>query len=76
MVKIKGTRDDIDVTIDGRVVRIDGELIIGGFVAYKDSITEWLKPKGVNITEEEKEDIIKQVTEKTKDSEFMKIVFD
>ena len=40
-MKITGTRTYIDVEDEGRVIRIQGEMIIGGFVAYKRSMTKW-----------------------------------
>ena len=66
--KIKGTRDYIDVTIDGRVVRIDGEMVLGGFVAYSDTINRWLIPPEQPISDIEKRDIIEQLIAKTKNS--------
>lgn len=75
MIKITGTRTYIDVNYDGKEVRIKGEMIIGGFVAYKNSITEWNNPQGEPIDEETKNDIIQKVIEKTKDSH-MVIVFE
>lgn len=75
MVKITGSRSFIDVDIDGKEVRIIGEMIVGGFVAYKNSIKEWNKPAGEIINDDTKNDIIRKVTEKTKNSH-MVIVFE
>lgn len=75
MVKITGTRSYIDVNIDGKEIRIFGEMIVGGFVAYKNSIKAWNKPEGEPIDEDTKNDIILKVTEKTKNSH-MVIVFE
>lgn len=66
--KIKGTSDYIDVTIDGRVVRIDGEMVLGGFVAYSDTINNWLIPPEQPVSDLEKRDIIEQIIAKTKNS--------
>ena len=74
-IKIKGTKTYIDVCIEDRMVRIDGEMIEGGFVAFKDSMKEWKNPKGVKLTEGEKNEIISKVIEKTHDSYFV-ITFD
>ena len=63
---IKGTRDYIDVYIGDKVVRITGELIVGGFVADEFGITEW--KDGSPISEKEKEEIMNAVREKTKGS--------
>lgn len=65
MIKITGTKTYIDVAIDERKVRISGEMIIGGFVCYKSSMTNWLIPENEPLTEEDKKDIIQKVTEKT-----------
>jgi len=72
MMKITGTSSYIDVEIDGKTVQIEGELLIGGFVAYKDTIKHWEPPyEHIEITDKEKEDIIKRVTDYTKNSHFV-----
>lgn len=63
---IKGTRDYIDVYYDDNVVRIPGELIIGGFIAEKSGIDEW--KDGKPISEMERKEIIDSVIAKTKGS--------
>lgn len=63
---IKGTRDYIDVYYDDNVVRIPGELIIGGFIAEESGIDEW--KDGKPISEAEKKEIIDSVIAKTKGS--------
>ncbi|MFD1179353.1 Imm74 family immunity protein [Paenibacillus puldeungensis] len=75
MVKITGTRSYIKVQMDGKVVKIPGEMIVGGFIAYKDAITEWEEPYGEPIGVEIREELIKRVVSKTKDSNFV-IVFE
>ena len=66
---IKGKRDYIDVyLVDGRVVRIMGELVHGGFIAFEDTIREWKVPDGEIVTEEEKQEIMDAVVDKTKGS--------
>lgn len=75
MIKITGTRTYIDVNYEGKEVRIMGEMIIGGFVAYKNSITTWSNPQGEIIDERTKNDIIEKVIEKTQNSN-MVIVFE
>lgn len=54
-MKITGTRTYIDVEDEGRVIRIQGEMIVGGFVAYKRSMTKWKAPENEPVTEEEKQ---------------------
>lgn len=75
MVKITGTKTYIDVEIDGRVVRIKGEMGVGEFYCLKSSIEKWLVPEGEEISEADKEMIIQRVTEKTSDSH-MVIIFE
>lgn len=71
-MKITGTRSYINVELDGKTVKIEGEMLIGGFVAYKDTIKNWEPPyEHIPITDEEKEDIIKRVIDYTKDSHFV-----
>lgn len=68
MIKIKGTNDYIDVYDGDKVARIDGELVLGGFVAESNSIRYWKVPSGVPISQAEKQDLINKVIEKTKGS--------
>ena len=63
--KITGTNTYIDVELDGRTVRILGEMIVGGFVCYKSSMKNWLIPENEPLTEGDKKEIIQKVTEKT-----------
>ncbi len=67
-IKITGTSDYIDVQIENRIVRISGEMVVGGFVCNSASIDYWLVPKDVKITEAEKEEIKQKVIEKTANS--------
>lgn len=64
-VKITGTNTYIDVEIDGRTAIIAGEMIVGGFVCYKSSMKNWLVPENEPLTEDDKNEIIQKVTEKT-----------
>ena len=65
MKKINETKKYIDVEIDGKTARIAGEMIIGGFVCFKSSMKNWLIPENEPLTEEDKNEIIQKVTEKT-----------
>ena len=68
-MKINGTRSYIKVTFEGKTVKISGEMIVGGFVADKNSIRNWEPPyndKSINDTE--KQNIIDAVINKTKNS--------
>ncbi len=75
MIKITGTNTYIDVTIDDRTVRITGEMLVGGFVCHKSSMNNWLIPENEPLTEEDKNEIIQKVIEKTASSH-MVITFD
>ena len=43
-MKITGTSSYIKVEIDNKMVKIKGEMIVGGFLAYSDSIKNWESP--------------------------------
>ena len=49
-MKITGTMSYIKVEIDEKVVKIDGEMIVGGFVAFKNTIKKWESPFNVTVT--------------------------
>ncbi|MFD0671925.1 Imm74 family immunity protein [Cohnella sp. GCM10027633] len=68
MVKITGTRSYIIVEINGKTVKIPGEMIVGGFVAYKNAIIEWEEPFREPIDEQTRAALISEVVNKTKDS--------
>lgn len=77
-MEITGTRSYMRVHMDdGRIVKVNGELVIGGFVAESNSIKTWEKPAGVPIDEKTKSYIIKKVLEESaKDSSCLKISFE
>lgn len=68
-MKITGTMPYIKVEIDGKVVKIGGEKIIGGFGAYKNTIKRWESPYDNEIIDEKKkQEIIDKVINKTENS--------
>ena len=68
-MKITGTNSYIKVEIGGKILKIEGEMIVGGFVAYKNSIKQWDPPYETQIIDENtKNEIVQKVIEKTKDS--------
>lgn len=77
-MKVTGTNSYMRVEMDdGRIVKVEGELVVGGFAAYSDSIKTWEKPAGVPIDEETKAYIIKKVLEKSNEKpNYMKNFFD
>lgn len=77
-MEITGTRSYMRVHMDdGRIVKIDGELVVGGFAAESQSIKEWEHPAGVPIDEKTKAYIIRKVLEESaKDTSYLKITFE
>lgn len=76
MIKITGTSSYIRVQINDRTVRIDGEMLVGGFLAYSDSIKKWEPPyEHEKIDDQMKQGIIETVQKETENSLF-KIVFE
>ena len=79
-ITIEGlSRGEILITIADKKIRIMGELSAGPnyvFYAYINSFNKWEHPfENRLITEEEKQEIIKLVTEKSKDAK-VKIIFE
>ena len=75
-MKITGTSSYIEVEIDNKVVKIQGEMIVGGFVAYSDTIVKWEPPhESIIIDKVMKDKIIKDVTDYSKNLKF-KITFE
>ncbi|WP_430509814.1 Imm74 family immunity protein [Gottfriedia solisilvae] len=76
ILKITGTSSSIYIEFEGKIVKISGELLVNGFVAYVDSIKNWEPPyENMEISEEIKERIISAVIHQTKNSDF-KIEFE
>lgn len=68
-MNITGTMSYIKVQLDGKVVKIDGEMIVGGFIAFKDSISKWEPPYEDEIIDDNtKQEIIDGVINQTKNS--------
>lgn len=75
-MQITGTSSYIKVEINNKTVKIQGEMIIGGFIAYTNTIKTWEPPyDDIDIGESTKEEIIRVVIEKTRNSDF-KIKFE
>jgi hypothetical protein len=63
---IELTRSFLIVKIGDKTIKIHGELLADGFVAFKDYISHWEPPHHLEIIDEEtKNDIIKHVIEKS-----------
>lgn len=75
-MKITGTSSYIKVEVNNKTVKIHGEMIVGGFLAYSDSINNWEPPNDkIFIDEFTKKELIQAVIDKTKNSDF-KIEFE
>lgn len=75
-MKIKGTSSYILVEIDGKTVKIQGEMIINGFVAYADTIKHWESPnENESIDEQTKQRIVEEVSAQINDDNY-KIIFE
>ena len=63
------TMSYIKVEIEGKTVKIEGEKVIGGFIAFKNTIKNWEPPYENEIIDEKlKQEIIQKVSDKTKNS--------
>jgi len=61
-MKITGTSNYIRVEIDGKTVKILGEMMVGGFLAYSNTIKYWEPPyENVEIDVQTKEKLIQSV---------------
>ena len=68
-MKITGTMSYIKVEIDEKVVKIEGEMIVGGFVAFKNTIRNWEPPYENEVIDDKiKKEIVDKVINETKNS--------
>jgi hypothetical protein len=75
-MKITGTSSYIIVEFDKKTVRIQGERLVNGFLAYSDTINNWEPPYDHLIIDcHTKREIINAVLNESKSSLF-KIEFD
>lgn len=71
-VKITGTMSYIKIHIDGKVVKIEGEKVIGGFVAFKNTIKNWKQPYDNEVIDDKlKQEIKYRVINETKNSQLV-----
>ncbi len=71
-MKIKGTSSYITVEIDNKAVKIQGEMLVNGFVAFADTMKHWEPPyQRIEIDENTKAKIIRDVIDETKNSNFV-----
>jgi len=75
-MKITGTSSYIKVEFDNKIVKIQGEMMVNGFLAYSDTIKNWEPPfEHIIIDKVTKTKLIKAIIDETKDSKF-KIEFE
>lgn len=75
-MKITGTSSYIEVEMDNKTVKIQGEMIVNSFAAYSDTIVHWEPPyEHIMIDTATKDKIIKEVTDYCGNLDF-KIVFE
>lgn len=68
MVKITGERHYIDIELDGRTARFEGELCIDGFAADAASM-RWLPPhEKTPPTHADREEFVNEVLKEQKES--------
>lgn len=68
-MKITGTMSYIKVEIDGKTVKIEGEKVIGGVIAFKNTMKNWEPPYENEVIDEKlKQEIIQKVYDETKNS--------
>jgi Immunity protein 74 len=70
-MKIRGTSSYIFIEVDHRIVKVQGEMLVDGFAAYKDTMTHWEPPyEHETIDTETKNRIIKEALQYIKDGHF------
>lgn len=75
-MKITGNSSSVTINFGNRTVTISGEFMVGGFIAYSDSIHSWDSPFNHEIIDNAtKQKIIDDVVKKTANNDF-KIVFE
>ena len=68
-MKITGTMSYVKVEIEGKIVKIQGEMIVGGFIAFKNTIRNWEPPYDNEVIDEKlKQEIIDKVVSETQKS--------
>jgi hypothetical protein len=70
-MKMTGTSAYVKIEYEGRIVKASGELIVGGFVALKNSMTAWEEPdQSEELNSETREKIIDAVLKYCIDKDF------
>jgi len=71
-MKITGTSSFIEVNMEnGLIAKIQGEMLMDGFVAYMDTLKYWEYPNNKKLVTENEKNIIKDgIENKNKNSAF------
>ncbi|MFT4146920.1 MAG: Imm74 family immunity protein [Mobilitalea sp.] len=71
-----GTNSYVRVELNGKIVKIEGELLANGFLAYKNTIRKWESPHENEVIDQATKDlIIQHVLEESQKANF-KIEFE
>jgi len=69
MMKITGTNSYIVLDIDGRKIKVQGEMVVGGFIAEVSTMQRFEPPyENVTLTEDLKRIYINEAIKKTSNS--------
>ncbi len=70
-MNITGTSTYVKIEFEGKVVKVTGEFIVGGFVALKSSMNSWEEPyQGEEFEVEIRNRIVEEVIEYCKNKDF------
>lgn len=70
-MKITGKSNYVKIEYNGKTVKADGEMVVEGFVAYKNTMKSWEPPHETDpFTEDDKAELITAVDDYCKDKEF------
>ncbi|MBM6616325.1 Imm74 family immunity protein [Bacillus suaedaesalsae] len=70
-MKITGTSSYVKIEYDGKIVKASGEMIVGGFVVFKDSMKAGEEPHSTEeFNNEIRGKVIRDVIEYCKDKDF------
>lgn len=75
-LNITGTSSYIKIEYNNKIVKAQGEMIVGGFIAYKNTMVSWEPPhQNEKFNQEIRDTIINKVINYCKGKEF-KVIFE
>jgi len=74
-MKVSGTSSHVYLDMDDRIIKAEGEMIVGGFVAYKSTMKFEPPYENEPVSDESRQKYIDEALKKTKDSG-MKLEFE